>query len=152
MGILGIIPARGGSKGVARKNIREVAGRPLIAYTIEAAAGSQELTHFVCSTEDTEIARIANDLGCPVLERPAELAGDATPMKAVIRQVLAAVRPTPEIVVLLQPTSPLRTSAHIDCAIQMLVHADADSVVSVSRVAGHFHPEWQLKLDHDNQL
>jgi CMP-N-acetylneuraminic acid synthetase len=156
MDILGIIPARGGSKGVLRKNVRPLAGRPLIAYTIDAARGSKLLTRFLCSTEDWEIAKIANELGCPVLARPAELAGDATSMKSVIKHVLSAIGTKeafqPEIAVLLQPTSPLRSCEHIDRALEMLIESGADSVVSVAPVPGHYHPDWQLKLDLENRL
>lgn len=156
MDILGIIPARGGSKGVVRKNIRPLCGRPLIAYTIDAARSSNRLTRFLCSTEDSEIAKIASALGCPVLERPAELADDATPMRLVIDHVLSNAREDetfqPGIAVLLQPTSPLRTSEHIDRAVEMLLDSEADSVISVAAVPGHYHPDWQLRLGDDNQL
>lgn len=156
MEILGIIPARGGSKSVIRKNVRTLAGRPLIAYTIDAARRSNRLTRFLCCTEDSEVARIANALSCPVLERPAELADDSTPMRLVIDYVLSAVRADeafqPGIVVLLQPTSPLRSADHIDRVVEMLLDSGADSVVSVAPVPGHYHPDWQLKLGHDNTL
>ncbi|MBI2332740.1 MAG: acylneuraminate cytidylyltransferase family protein, partial [Chloroflexi bacterium] len=87
MRVLGIIPARGGSKGVVRKNIREVAGRPLITFTIDAAHASQMLTRCVVSTDDKEIAEISASLGCEVMNRPSELAQDDTPTISVIKHV-----------------------------------------------------------------
>ncbi|MBX3084417.1 MAG: acylneuraminate cytidylyltransferase family protein [Anaerolineae bacterium] len=154
--ILAIIPARGGSKGVPRKNIRLVAGRPLIAYSIAAAHGSQHITRTLVSTEDSEIADVARQLDCAVLMRPMEYAGDSTPMKAVVNHVVTTLRDTsayePDILVLLQPTTPLRTSAHIDGALNMLLNSPADAVVSIVPVPGHFNPEWQLTADADGQL
>ena len=93
MRILGLIPARGGSQGVPRKNLRLVAGRPLIAYTIEAAKGSRLLERFVTSTEDDEIAGVAAQWGSTVLRRPAALAADGTPMVSVVQHGLAALEP-----------------------------------------------------------
>jgi N-acylneuraminate cytidylyltransferase len=154
--VLAIIPARGGSKGVPRKNIRLVAGYPLIAYSIKAAQNSQTITRTLVSTEDAEIAQVAGQLNCDVLMRPMELAGDTTPMKAVVNHVLTTLRDTsqyvPDIFVLLQPTTPLRTSAHIDGAINLLLKSQADAVVSIVAVAGHYHPDWQLKVDPDGEL
>lgn len=139
---LAIIPARGGSKGVPRKNIRLVAGRPLIAYTIEAAKASRCLTRFVISTEDVEIAAVARSLGCEVVERPVELAYDDTPMVPVVQHALAHVERNGDYfdyIVVLQPTSPLRTGQDIDAALTRLIEAGADSIVSVYQV-GDAHP------------
>ncbi len=147
--VLGIIPARGGSKGVPRKNVRQVAGRPLIAYTLEAAAAARRLSRFVTSTDDAEIAAVAAECGSPVLRRPPELAADDTPMLRVVEHVLAASAAErgepPEVVVLLQPTSPLRTAADIDAAVELLLTTGADSVVSVYRVEDH-HPARMYRL------
>ena len=131
-----------------RKNLRAVAGRPLIAYTLEAAAASRQLTHFVTSTDDPEIAAVAGGLGSPVLLRPPELARDDTPMAAVIQHALArqpADAPPVDFVVVLQPTSPLRTADDIDAAIDLLAATGADSVVSVYRVEDH-HPARMYRL------
>ena len=139
---LGIIPARGGSKGIPRKNVRLVGGRPLIAYTIDAALESRLLTRFITSTDDTEIAAVAGGLGSPVLMRPSELAADDTPMVPVVKHTLATLEPTEgryDYVVVLQPTTPLRTSEDIDEALALLVETGADSVISVYQVADH-HP------------
>ena len=145
---LGIIPARSGSKGIPRKNIRLVAGRPLIAYTIDAAQGSQVLAHFVTSTDDAEIAVVAESYGSPVLMRPLALAADGTPMVPVVKHTLAMLEPTGDrydYVVVLQPTTPLRTSGDIDAALSLLVETGADSVISVYQVADH-HPARMYRL------
>lgn len=156
MEILGIIPARAGSKGVPRKNVRLLASRPLIAYTIDAARASQKLSRYVCSTDDPDVTRIADEMRCPLIQRPRELAEDATPMKLVIEHAVSSLELTqgyrPEVAVLLQPTSPLRTGRDIDRAVEMLIDCKADSVVSVSPVPGHFHPDWQFRLNDDNSL
>ena len=153
---LGIIPARGGSKGVPRKNIRSVCGRPLIQYAIDAAQGSRLLTRFVVSTEDSEIADYCIKAGCEVLLRPAVLACDDTPMIAVIQHVLSTLVQDedfrPDVTVLLQPTAPLRRSAHIDAAVDLLLSSRADSVVSVSEIPGHHHPTWQFEVSEDQRL
>lgn len=148
--VLGIIPARGGSKGVVRKNIREVAGRPLIAYTIEAARASRFLTRCIVSTDDKETAEISALLGCEVMDRPAELAQDETPTIAVVKHVFGLLESQGESFdygLVLQPTSPLRTGPDIDSALQALDQSDADSVVSVYQVSDH-HPARMYKLEN----
>jgi len=142
MNILGIIPARGGSKGVLRKNIRLVGGIPLIAHTINAAKGSVKLTSFVTSTEDEKIADISREYESEVIKRPLELAGDRTPMIPVIESVLSTVESTmgyQDYIVLLQPTTPMRSSDDIDNAISIILNTGADSVISVYQVEDH-HP------------
>jgi CMP-N-acetylneuraminic acid synthetase len=153
--IFGIIPARGGSKGVPRKNIRLLAGKPLIAYTIDAAKGSRLLTRLIVSTDDPEISQIARSFDCQVIERPAELAQDTTPMLSVIQHTLRFLGEHehyhPDITVILQPTAPLRTSEHIDEALTPLENPEVDSVVSVSLVPGHYNPHWQFIIQ-DGEL
>jgi CMP-N,N'-diacetyllegionaminic acid synthase len=132
--VLGLIPARGGSKGVARKNIREVRGKPLIAWTIEEARRSIYLDRLVLSSEDTEIMEIARSFGCEVpFRRPEELAADDTPG---IDPVLHALRELPgfDYVALLQPTSPLRTAEDIDGCIERCVAKRRASVRFSHRV------------------
>jgi CMP-N-acetylneuraminic acid synthetase len=114
--ILGIIPARGGSKGVPRKNLRPICGRPLIAWTIDAAKNSNRLDRFVVSTEDAEIKAVAQGLGAEVLDRPEELAGDAVLSWEVLKHALEATGA--QVSVLLQPTSPVRDDDLIDRAIE----------------------------------
>ena len=147
---LGIIPARGGSKGVLRKNIRLVAGQPLIAYSIQAAQMSQTLTHFIISTEDAEIANVAREYNAEVMPRPIELAGDKSPMLPVVRNVFSTLEARLgmrfEYGVLLQPTAPMRTTADIDQAMKILCETGADSVVSVYRVYDH-HPARMYRME-----
>ena len=135
MDVLGLIPARGGSKGIPRKNLAPLGGRPLLAWTVEAARSATELTRVVVSTEDDEIAASA---GVEVLRRPGELAADDTPMLDVIRHAIAEL--SPNVVVLLQPTSPLRRSEHVDAAVRLLLESNADAVVSVVEVPHRFRP------------
>jgi CMP-N,N'-diacetyllegionaminic acid synthase len=139
--ILGLIPARGGSKAIPRKNLSLLLGRPLIAYTCDAARDSQLLTRTILSTDDSEIANTVQSLGIEVpFLRPATIAEDATPMIEVLQHAMKALIPfRPDIVVLLQPTSPLRTGRHIDGAIQLLMDTNADTVVSVVEVPHQFN-------------
>jgi CMP-N,N'-diacetyllegionaminic acid synthase len=134
--VLGLIPARGGSKGIPRKNLAVVGGRPLLAWTVDAARAAASLTRTVVSTDDDEIAEAAR---VEVLRRPAELAADGTPMVAVVRHAAEVL--TPDVIVLLQPTSPLRRSEHIDEAVRQLLESGADAVVSVVEVPHAFRPE-----------
>jgi CMP-N-acetylneuraminic acid synthetase len=134
--VLGLIPARGGSKGIPRKNLAQVGGKPLLAWTVEAALASRELSRIVVSTDDDEIAAAA---GVDVLRRPAELAADETPMLDVIRHAIAEL--APDVLVLLQPTSPLRRGEHVDAAVRLLLESGADSVVSVVEVPHRYRPE-----------
>ena len=147
--ILGIIPARGGSKGVLRKNIRLINGRPLISYAIASAQQSMRLTDFVVSTEDTEIAEVAQSYGCDVVLRPEHLAQDKTPMIPVIQHVIEERQRQQQTVydaiVLLQPTTPLREGQDIDTAIDLLERTDADSIVSVYQVTDQ-HPARMYRL------
>ena len=126
MTILGIIPARGGSKGIPRKNIKPLLGRPLIAWTIETAQKSATLDRFLVSTEDAEIADTARAFGAEVLDRPPELAGDKVISRDVIRHVLEATGA--EVSVLLQPTSPVRDDDLIDRCARAFLKGDYDSM------------------------
>jgi CMP-N,N'-diacetyllegionaminic acid synthase len=150
-GILAIIPARGGSKGLPRKNIRRINGKPLIYYTIKEAQESKFLDRIVVSTDDQEIARVAISFGVEVITRPAELAMDDTPSLPVFQH---AIRYLEEVgdsyydtIVILQPTSPLRTAADIDGAIGKYLQTGCGSVLSVCR-AEH-PPHWMFTLQGD---
>ncbi len=123
---LGVIPARGGSKGIPRKNIRPLLGRPLIAWSIDAARESEYIDRFVVSTEDPEIAEVATREGAEVLWRPAELAQDDTTTVAVLQQVLKEI--DSEVVVLLQPTSPVRVDNILDRAMERFLETGVDSL------------------------
>jgi CMP-N-acetylneuraminic acid synthetase len=149
--ILGLIPARGGSKGVPGKNKRILlCGQPLVAYTFAAAKASELLTRIVLSTDDPEIATLGHDAGVEVpCLRPPELAQDDTPMLAVVqhllRYLLEAEGYRPDIVVLLQPTSPLRQPWHIDAALTILLNDPAaEAVVSVTEVPARYNPYYAL--------
>ena len=126
--ILAITPARGGSKGIPRKNIRPLCGRPLIAWTIDAAQRATLIDRFVVSTEDAEIAEVARAAGAEVLPRPAELAGDEVTTVQVLRQVLEEI--PADTVVLLQATSPVRDADLIDRCIRRYRETGADSLAT----------------------
>jgi CMP-N,N'-diacetyllegionaminic acid synthase len=146
--VVALIPARGGSKGIPRKNLAPLGGRPLLAWTIEAALGSRAVTRTVVSTEDGEIAAAARELGAEVLVRPPELAADDTPMQPVIAHALAEL-PGHDVLVLLQPTSPLRRAEDVDEAVDLLLATGADSVVSVVEVPHRYRPGSLMALDGD---
>lgn len=148
MTVLGLIPARGGSKGIPRKNIVPLAGKPLLAWTCEAARASASLTRVVLSTDDLEIAEVGRSWGVEVpFLRPPDLARDDTPSVDVALHALNWLNEhdswQPELLVLLQPTSPLRQARHIDEAVVELQRLDADTVVSVVEVPHCFHP-WSV--------
>ena len=126
--IFGVIPARGGSKGIPQKNVRQVCGKPLIAWTIEAAQQSVLLDRWVVSTEDPEIASISRLYGAEILNRPPQLATDTTPTSHVLKHALDHV--SADIVVLLQPTSPIRSSGLIDRCIRQFQDTQADSLAT----------------------
>ncbi len=142
MRILAYIPARGGSKGVPRKNIRPLHGKPLIAWTIEAAARCTDITDLFVSTEDPEIAAVAGALGCQVLSRPAELARDESTGVEVALHVLRTTGGKYDLVVQLQPTSPLRVSADISACIRKCGPERAPACVSVVRATEP--PNWMF--------
>jgi N-acylneuraminate cytidylyltransferase len=136
--VLGIILARGGSKRLPRKNVKPLAGKPLIAYTIEAARASKYIDRLILSTDDPEATEIAKGLGVEVpFVRPAELAADAITDFPVFEHALTWLKEQegyiPSLVVQLRPTSPLRTAEHIDRAVALLAaHPAADSVRTVT--------------------
>lgn len=154
--VLGLIPARGGSKGIPRKNIALLAGRPLLAYTCEAAVASHVLNRVVVSTDDEEIAEVAQQFGIEVpFMRPTSLAQDETPSIDVVRHAVEHLRNEeqwiPNVVVLLQPTSPLRKARHIDEAVDRMTETKADTVVSVVEVPHRFNPQNVMELN-DGEL
>ena len=156
MEVLGVIPARGGSKGIPRKNLATLGGRPLIAHTCDAVQESRRLTRVVVSTDDEEVAATARRLGVDVpFLRPAALAADDTPMLDVLIDLVTTLEHQgyrPDVVVLLQPTSPFRRAEHIDAAIELLVESQADSVVSVVAGPHQFTPLSLMRLDGDRLL
>lgn len=135
--VLGLIPARGGSKSIPGKNLRQVAGKPLIAWTIEAAAASRYLDRCVLSSDDPEIIEAAKLYGCEApFRRPAQYARDDSPGIDPVLHALEAL-PGFDILVLLQPTSPLRTVADIDACLERLVETGAAFCVSVREAVDH---------------
>ncbi|MEW6610794.1 MAG: acylneuraminate cytidylyltransferase family protein [Patescibacteria group bacterium] len=157
MEILGIIPARGGSKSIPCKNIKLFCGKPLIQWTIDAGRAAGVLNRFILTTDDEEIARIGRMGGIDVpFIRPPALAEDTTPTLPVLQYALKWLQENegylPDYVVLLEPTSPGRRGFHIKEAVELLISSGADSIVSVCNVPGHFNPHWQFTLARDNQL
>lgn len=145
-----LIPARGGSKGIPRKNVKLIAGKPLIVWTIEAALHSSLLSAVVVSTDDLEIAEVARDAGAQVpFIRPAELAQDKS---SGLDPVLHAMDQLPQYdsVLLLQPTSPLRTTEDIDGCLRLAARKNAPSVVSVTEASTH--PHWTYRLNADQLM
>ena len=155
MSVLLVIPARIGSKTVPRKNLKEVAGKPLISYAIQNALASKMVDKVVVSTEDAEIAKVARSWGAEVpFERPSELAEDHVSLVPVLAHAVRAMdeldwRAT--VVVSLQPTAPLLRGQTLDAGIRLLVESECDSVVSVRRV-DHNHPYWIQQMDKENRI
>jgi CMP-N-acetylneuraminic acid synthetase len=150
MNVLGLIPARGGSKTIPRKNIKDIAGKPLIAWTIESALGSRLLAAVVVSTDDLEIGEVARRYGAETpFVRPAELARDDTPGVDPVLHALE-VLPGFDAVLLMQPTSPLRTSEDINECIRFAEGIGAGCVVSVTEASQH--PYWMYRLDAERRL
>jgi len=147
--VAALIPARGGSKGLPRKNLRLVAAKPLIAHSIEAALGSRCVDHVFVSTEDPEIAAEARRCGAHVIERPPALATDTAQNDAVALHMLECVAAAdrPDVLVLLQPTSPLRTASHIDECLGAFLSSSAESAMSICAVT--HHPGKYLVRDGD---
>ena len=147
MKILGIIPARGGSKGIPKKNIKLLNGKPLIAYTIEAALASN-LDRVIVSTDCKEIAGISKEYGAEVIIRSFNLAEDTTPTLPVLQHVVSKLEVEFDAVMTLQPTSPLRTSKHINEAIELFESdKEVDSLVSVVEVPHNYMPEKLMSFD-----
>jgi CMP-N,N'-diacetyllegionaminic acid synthase len=155
MRVLGIIPARGGSKGIPRKNLALLNGKPLLAYTAEAAMRSELLTKVLLSTDDQEIAEYGRSLGVEVpFLRPAELAQDSSRTIDALLHVLQCLHSageTYDAVFILQPTSPLRTVGDIDGAIGLLARTGCDSVISFTDVGGR-HPARMRSIDHEGRV
>ena len=150
-GVLAIVPARGGSKGVPGKNVRRLGGRTLLEYTAAAARDAAVIDRIVVSTDSEDVAAAGRAAGLEVpFLRPAALAQDDTPMLPVIRHAIDEVTRagwTPELVVLLQPTSPLRRPDHVARAVDLLRSSGADSVVTVVEVPKHLSPDYVMRID-----
>lgn len=156
MRILAIIPVRGGSKGVPGKNIKLLNGKPLLAYTSEIALQSKQLTEVIVSTEDELIREVAKNLGIKVpFVRPMTLAQDNTPTLDVIIHALEWYKNQNiffDAVCLLQVTSPFRTVAFLDEAIEKFMKKDTDSLVSVQKVPHEYNPHWTFEENEQGNL
>ncbi len=147
--IICLIPARGGSKGLKLKNIKIFAGEPLIAHTIKAAINSKLIDNIYVSTEDEKISEISKNYGAVVVKRPEELARDETKTIEVVLDFLnkLSFNNDKTIVILLQPTSPLRTIEDIDNAIRIFLEGKCESVISVCKL--NHSPLWSFKLENN---
>ena len=146
MRTIGIIPARGGSKGIPRKNLRLLGGKPLLRYTADAALKARRLNRVILSTDDDEIAELGKQFGLEVpFMRPMALAQDSTPTLPVVQhavQYLEMLGDRFDAVCLLQPTNPLRSSDVVDACIEMFENKNADTVVTVLPVPLKYNPHW----------
>lgn len=150
MSVLAVIPARGGSKGIPRKNIKKLAGKPLIGWTIEAAKKADCIDRIVVSTDDEEISNVAIEFGAEVpFHRPANLSTDEAPGVSTALHALNNL-PGYDWILLLQPTSPLRAIEDIDAIWRLCVERHASSAVSVTEVSKH--PLWMFKRRSDGSL
>lgn len=156
MKILGIIPARSGSKGIPGKNIKLLGDKPLIAHTIIPALSSTLLDKLIISTDSREIANIAKQYGAEVpFIRPKELAKDDTPSIEVVKHALnyfANQGINYDAVCLLQPTTPIRPASFIDMAVKKFILSEADSLVSVREVPHEYNPHWVFKENENGFL
>jgi len=150
MKLLALIPARGGSKGIPGKNIKQLAGKPLLGWTIDSAKQASCVDQIVVSTDDEEIASVARELGAEVpFMRPSDLATDHAP---AIDLVMHALEQLPDVdwVLLLQPTSPLRTAEDIESIVRLCIERGASSAVSVTEADKH--PYWMYECDERGRL
>ena len=146
---LAIIPARGGSKRLPRKNVLDLCGKPLIAYTIEAALKSKYINKVIVSSDDEEILNISSNFGADILKRPYELANDTATTFDSIKHTIDNFEKY-DYIVLLQPTSPLRNEKHIDEAMELLEKKKADTIVSVCEM--EHSPLWSNTLPKDRNM
>jgi len=135
--VLSIIPARGGSKGLLRKNILDFSGKPLIAWTIEASLSSRHITKTVVNSDDDEILDIAKHYGVDALKRPHELATDTAYINSVVKHTIESIGEQYDNIILLQPTSPLRDSEDVDRAIEKFHQLNVNSLFSACEVSQH---------------
>ncbi len=146
---LAIIPARGGSKRLPRKNVLDLCGKPLIAWSIEAGLKSKYISKVVVSSDDEEILQISQNFGADIIKRPDELASDTATTFDVIEHTIKSLGKY-DYIVLLQATSPLRNEKHIDEAIELLEEKNADAVVSVCEM--DHSPLWSNTLPKDESM
>jgi len=156
MRVLGIIPARGGSKGIPGKNVRSLGGKPLLAWTAESALAARRLSRVVLTTDDERIAEVGRACGLEVpFLRPAELAQDDTPTLPVLQHAVAELERAGDrfdAICLLQPTSPFRAAGDIDGCIELLESEGLDAVVSMLPVPPEHNPHWVYFRDDEGLL
>jgi CMP-N,N'-diacetyllegionaminic acid synthase len=148
--ILAIVPARGGSKRLHRKNVLSLAGKPLILWSIEAGSKSKYIDKLVVTSDDKEILGVSEISGVQQIVRPKELASDESSSFSVVQHVIETIDETFDFIVLLQPTSPLRNEIHIDKALELLAQKEADAVISVSKM--EHSPLWANILPSDKSM
>lgn len=156
MRILGLIPARGGSKGVPKKNIKLLGTKPLLVYTIDAAKSSKLITEIVVSTDDEEIAILAAVYGCkPPFLRPAEFAEDTSTSLEVVQHAISFFESKNiffDAVCLLQPTTPFREKGSIDIAIEKFITSKSDCLISVLPIPPEYNPHWAFEENEKSLL
>lgn len=156
MKVLGLIPARGGSKGIPGKNIKSLAGKPLLAYTFDSARESTLLSNIILSSDDPDIISVAQQIGLETpFVRPSDLASDSSPTLPVLLHALRFFEEKGEkydAVCLLQVTNPFRRKGFVDEAIQKFIATDADALVSVLPVPHEFNPHWIFEPNSDGLL
>lgn len=140
--IIAIIPARGGSKGIPGKNIKIFAGKPLIVHSIEHALTTPQIDTVYVSTDDDEIAKVSRKVGAEIIHRPREISGDTATTESAIAHTLSVLKEKPNIIVLLQATSPLRPKSSIENAIDKFINGNYDSLLSISPTHRFF---WKIK-------
>lgn len=155
LNIMGLIPARAGSVGVPGKNRRLICGRPVIAYTIDAALESEKLNSVVVSTDDNEVLKYCSDVKEVIaIERPAELSGSTSRIDDAVRhavEIMEAKGPSIDYIVLLYANIPVRPEGVVDKAIDLMLESGSDSVLSISDV-GKFHPYWLFQMDENQGI
>ncbi|MDK2771730.1 MAG: acylneuraminate cytidylyltransferase family protein [Flavobacterium sp.] len=156
MKILAVIPARGGSKGIPKKNIKLLGGKPLLQFTAEKALASKLLTHVILSTDSDEIAQVGKKIGLEVpFMRPETLAMDTTPTIEVLQHALAFYENQGvffEAICILQPTTPFREDGIIDKAIEKFKATNVETLISVLEVPHQFNPHWTFEVDNQENL
>jgi len=152
--VLAIIPARGGSKGIYRKNLVNIAGKPMLAYTIEAALKSDMIDQVWVSSDDEDILSVASKYGAKIIFRPSEFADDTASSVDVVQHFFSclseSIKLNNPLIIYLQPTSPLRNANHINSALTAMNSINADGVISV--VAADKPPQKSFKLDSNGRL
>jgi CMP-N,N'-diacetyllegionaminic acid synthase len=155
LNILGVIPARGGSKEVPRKNLLKIGAKSLIELAVDSANKSQFLTRFLLSSDDDEIIEEGKKVGCPVFfKRPSDIATDEASLFSVLKHAVAWLDKNeqwnPEIIVILQPTTPFRRGYHIDGVLELLIKTKADAVITIRKP--DYPPQWMVRLDKDKKI